>query len=471
MTRQRQITRREFLRTAGRAGVAVGLAAGFGGVFSSCNDGSEVSNTIATIGTAQTETSSTVTTAAEQGREIKIGVVSARTGPLALFGKADDWWTGYAASVCSEGVVCGDNKLHRPAFVVKDSGSDPERAADAAQGLIAEAQVDVLITSGNAGLVGAVAERAEVLSCPCLSGFHPWQPFIYERGIHAHAPRKWAFAHAHGLEDMGAVYIAMWDQLPTNKKVGLVLQDDSNGRLWVDPQTGLRPAVEAAGYECIVPDPVSAGEDDYSHFISELARNGCEICCAIMPASDFIDFWKQAAAKGFQPKIATVGDALIFPQALQAMGLLGRNLTAECLWHPSWPYADSLTGSSAELLAEDYTAKTGEQWIAPLAQYSTFEWAIDVYKRVAALDSKEAVLAEVRRTRVDTCLGRIDFTLTVGGTGVAGAGRPAENVCKAPVCGVQWVAGGALRFQPTIVANRGWPALPVASAVVPLAYD
>ncbi len=110
-------------------------------------------------------------------------------------------------------------------------------------------------------------------------------------------------------------------------------------------------------------------------------------------------------------------------------------------------------------------------WIAPLAQYSKFEWAVDVFKRVADLESKEAIVAAVRRTRVDTCMGRIDFTLPVGAAGVVGSARPAENVCKAPVSGVQWVAGGALEFQPVTVARSGWPALPVAGEVVPLTYD
>jgi branched-chain amino acid transport system substrate-binding protein len=263
----------------------------------------------------------------------------------------------------------------------------------------------------------------------------------------------------------------MWDQLPTNKKAGLVFQDDANGRLWADPQSGLRPVAESAGYECTLPGLATAGEDDYGETIAELVRNGCEICCAVMPASDFITFWKQAVAKGFQPKIVTAGDALVFPQALEAIGPPARDLSAEGLWHPSWPYADSISGASAQALAEDYTAKTGEQWIASLAQYSKFEWAVDVFKRVADLDSKEAIVAEVRRTAVDTCLGRIDFTLPVGKAGGAGAGRPAENVCKAPVTGVQWTAAGALRFQPTTVANNGWSALPVEGEMAPLAYD
>lgn len=467
----RPITRREFLRTAGRTGLAVGLAAGLGGALGSCNAESEGSNTIATIGTTQAGASTTVASMAERGRELKIGVVSARSGPLALFGKADEWWTRYAVLACSQGLVCGDHKLHQPVFVLDDSGSDRERAATVATSLIVEAQVDVVITAGSAWVVNAVAEQAEALGCPCLTGFHQWRPFVDERAERSRAPFRWTYAHTQGVEDLAAVYLDMWGQLPTNKQVGLVFQDDVNGRLWADAETGLPPAAKSAGYGCILCDPVLAGEDDYTKCIGELLRNGCEVCCAVMPATDFITFWKRATELGFRPKIVTAGDALVFPQALEAMGPRARNLTAECLWHPNWPYADSLTGSSAQQLAEDYMAETGEQWIAPLAQYSKFEWAVDVFKRVADLDDREAVVAEVRRTKVDTCLGRIDFTLPVGAAGAGGSVRPSENVCKAPVCGVQWVAGGAVDFQPTIVANSGWPALPVAGEVVPLTYE
>jgi len=128
-------------------------------------------------------------------------------------------------------------------------------------------------------------------------------------------------------------------------------------------------------------------------------------------------------------------------------------LTCESLWHPGWPFIDSITGSPPQRLAEDYTAKTGEQWVASLAQYAGFEWAVDVFKRVRDVDDREEVIGRVRTTTMKTCLGPIDFTTPVDAGGAASARRPAENVYKAPVAGVQWVRQGSATFQPTTVSN------------------
>ena len=140
---------------------------------------------------------------------------------------------------------------------------------------------------------------------------------------------KWTYAHAVGLDDIAANYLTMWEQLLTNKKVGLVFHDDAGGRLWVDESGGLPPMAAALGYECVLPSLVPVGDDDFSGSIAEFIRDGCEICCAVLPAVDFITFWKQAAALDYRPKIMTGGEALMFPQALEAIGPRAHHLTAE----------------------------------------------------------------------------------------------------------------------------------------------
>jgi hypothetical protein len=78
---------------------------------------------------------------------------------------------------------------------------------------------------------------------------------------------------------------------------------------------------------------------------------------------------------------------------------------------------------------------------------------------------------QVRRTRLETCLGPIDFTAPLD-TPEPGMGRrPSDNVCKAPVAGAQWVGGGALKFRPVTVANSGWPEIPVTGAMRPMTYE
>ena len=463
------MTRRAFLTLTGKVGALFGLGAGLGSVVGSCREPPDASDTIATIVGAQTtaETRSSV----EIGREIRVGVVSARTGPLALFGKADDWWIEYAGIACPEGLICEDRKLHQLLFAVEDSGSDPAAAAAVANSLISEAAVDVITCSGSANLVNAVADRAETLGCPCLSSFHQWRPFVFRGDQQPETPFKWTYAHAVGLEDIVANYVAMWEQVATNRKVGLVVTDDDEGSLWVESSTGLPSMLEGLGYEIVLPAPSSPGADDFAGHISEFIKSGCEICCAVMSAEDLLSFWRQSSQLEYEPKVVTAGRALRFPHVLEAMGSSARNFTAESLWQPDWPYVDSLTGSSAEELAEDYMTRTGEQWITPLAQYAKFEWMADVFKRVTDLDSKEEVVRQVRTTKLDICLGPIDFTSPVGTAGPGKGTRPSQNVCKAPVAGAQWVGGGVVKPRPATVANSAWPEVAVADTVKPMSYE
>jgi branched-chain amino acid transport system substrate-binding protein len=467
----RPISRREFLKIAGAAGAVAGLGAGLGGTVGACTDTGDTPNTVATIAAGETSISTTAVSGAEKGRTIKIGLVSAKTGPLALFGKADDWWTKYGQVALPEGTLCRDGKLHRFDFLTEDSRSDPELAAQAADRLISEGEVDLLTCSGSADLVNPVADRAEALGCPCLSSFHQWRPFVVGRNGRPEAPFRWTYAHAVGLEDTTGRFLAMWEQVETNKKIGFIFADDANGRVWTDAAAGLPQAAAAQGYECVLPGPARLQSDDYSSHISEFLKNGCEICCGAMTVADFTTFWRQSLQLEYRPKVVTVGDALLFPQALEAIGPSAYNLTAESLWQPGWAYADSITGSTAQDLAADYMAKTGEQWIAPIAQYAKFEWAVDVFRRAADLDSKDAIISAVRTTKLDTCLGPIDFTAAIDTTDLGESRRPTENVYKAPVVGVQWGKGDTFEFQPNTVTTDGRPELPVVGSIEAMVYD
>jgi branched-chain amino acid transport system substrate-binding protein len=469
------ISRREFLRVAGKTGAALGLGAGLTGLVGACEEPEASSNTIATIVVGPTTTTlpqptTTVSTSPEVGRSIRIGLVSAKTGPLALFGKADEWWIDYAQRVLHDGLLCGDGRLHELVFLVKDSGSDPERAREAAGELILTGNADILMCSGAAGMVNPIAALAEALECPLLSSFVEWRQFVFDRGGTLETRFKWTYAHAIALEDITGNYMAMWSQSETNRKIGFVFADDAEGLTWTDATAGLPAAAAAAGYESVLPGLYPVATEDFSAHIAAFRENGCEICCGAMPTTDLVTFWKQAVQLDYRPKVVTMGGALLFPAAVEALGAGARNMTTEGLWHPSWPYRDSITGKSARELADDYQEATGEQWTAAIAQYAKLEWAVDVLKRVRDVDSKEALIARVRTTRLDTCLGRLDFTVPVDTTDLSKSKRPVENVYKAPVAGVQWVQGKGFDFQPDIVANVNSRDLPVAARTQPMAY-
>lgn len=475
--RSSSISRREFLKTVGvAAGVIAGLGAGLGGLLAGCSGSQQATNTTATIHpgrsttTVTGTTSTTVSAGPVTGRDIKLGIVSARSGPLALWGKADDWWTAFALEAVADGVLCGDGKVHKFTFASEDCRSDPEQAGRLAVRLISENRVDLLMCSGGMALVNPVADQAEDLGCPCICSFVQWRPFVFGRGGETGKPFTWTYAHAIGLEDIATNFVATWDLVETNKKVGLMFADDANGLVWADEAVGLPAATLAAGYEVVSPGPYPAGSSDFSLQISEFKKAGCEICSGAMTTKEFIDFWQQCMELEYRPKTVAVGEALLLPHAIEAIGSTARNTIAESYWQPGWPYKDSITGKTSQELARDYMSKTGDQWIAPIAQYAKFEWAVDALKRVTNIDSPSEIVARLSSTNLETCLGLIDFTAPIDTSDLNKSKRPHDNVYKAPVGAAQWVTGDTFEYEPRLVAAVNSPDLSVSSGVEPMDY-
>src|ERR671937_537605 len=77
-------------------------------------------------------------------REIRLGYVSPRTGPLAGFGEADEFIISGLEKLFKEGVAIG-GKRHPIKLLVKDSQSSPNRAAEAASDLILSGMVDLML--------------------------------------------------------------------------------------------------------------------------------------------------------------------------------------------------------------------------------------------------------------------------------------------------------------------------------------
>jgi branched-chain amino acid transport system substrate-binding protein len=479
-----EVSRRQFLKIAGVTGAAIGVSGGLGGLLAACGTTEEsTTTTAAPATTGSTAPATTATTAGstttvsagpEAGRDIKLGLVSPKTGALALFAKADDWWVDFALKkALPDGVVCGDGKLHKFVIERQDSQSDSSRAAAVAGDLVSNAKVDMLLVSGSPETVNPVADQAEALATPCISNFVPWQPFFFGRQKDPANPLpfKWGYTHALGLEDIVSNFIGMWMQVETNKKVGFIFCNDADGQAWTDMKTGLPPAVQGAGFTYTMPGLYNVGTDDFTQYIAEFKKNGCEICCGTLITPDFTNFWKQAVQQGYNPKVLTIGKALLFPQTLDAIGSIAYNCTVEGVWQAGWPYKDSISGKTCQELADDYMAFTNEQWTAPIGQYAKFEWAVDVFKRVKNVDDKEDIIAQVKTTKLDTCMGLIDFTAPVDMADLMKSQHPVENVYKCAVGGAQWVKGTKFPFEPVMVGNVNHADLPVTAKVQPMQYE
>src|SRR3989442_14990986 len=101
-------------------------------------------------------------------REIKIGYVSPRTGPLAGFGEADEFILAGLEQAFKDGVAIG-GKRHPIKLLVKDSQSNPNRAAEVASDLILNGKIDLMLVASTPETTNPVADQCELNEMPCVS--------------------------------------------------------------------------------------------------------------------------------------------------------------------------------------------------------------------------------------------------------------------------------------------------------------
>jgi len=423
------ITRRDFLKTAGVTGIALGATGGLGGVLAAC--GSSGSSSDSSSGAAS-------------GRTIKVGFVSPLTGPLAAFGETDQWLVEQWKAATKDGVMCGDGQTHPIDIIIKDSQSDSNRAATVAGDLMTNDGVDIMMVASTPDTVNPVADQAEALQVPCVSNDCPWQPYYFGRGATPDKPFMWTYHAFWGLEDVTAVFTGMWDQLKTNKKVGVMWPNDADGLGWADPKTGQPPMLKAAGYTVVDGGRFQDGTEDYTPQISKFKAAGCEILSGVFIPPDFVNFWKQSYQQGFKPIAATVGKALLFPAELEAIGEIGYGLTTECWWSPWHPFKSSLTGQTCQELADAWTSGAGKEWNQTLLHYAVYEIVVDALKRTKNVDDKQAILDAIKATDMQTIQGHITWS--------AGAPlNPVPNVCRTVLVGGMWTKGTTYPFEMLLV--------------------
>jgi branched-chain amino acid transport system substrate-binding protein len=384
-----------------------------------------------------------------QAKAFKLGYVSPQTGPLAPFGEADSFVLTAVRDTFKGGVTIG-GKTVPVEIVVKDSQSNPNRAAEVAADFINRDQVDLMLVASTPETTNPVSDQCEVNEVPCVSSVAPWQPWFFARGGKPDTGFKYTYHFFWGLEDVIAVFTNVWKQVPTDKVVGGLFPNDGDGNAWGDKERGFPPVLDKLGYKLIDPGRFQNLTDNFSAQIGAFKQGNVEIITGVVIPPDWTTFWTQALQQGFKPKIASVGKALLFPSAIEALGDKGHNLSTEVWWSPNHPFKSSLTGQSAKQLAEAYTSATKKQWTQPIGfGHALFEVAADVMKRSKGPGQREATLEAVTKTNIQTIVGPISW----------GKG-PVKNVAKTPLVGGQWRRGGAFKYDLVITSNETAPQIP-----------
>jgi len=394
--------------------------------------------------------------AAAQSNVIKIGHVSPKTGPLAGFGEADGFILSQVRDILNKGLVSA-GKTYKVEIISKDSQSSASRASEVAAELILGDKVNLIVASATPDTTNPVADQAEVNEVPCITTNCPWQPYFFGRKGDPAKGFTWTYHFFWGLEDVIGAFLALWDELPTNKVVGGLFPNDADGNAWGDAKLGLPPALAQAGYKLIDPGRYQVMNNDFTSQISAFKAAGCEIVTGNMIPPDFATFWSQAAQQGFKPKIVTIGKALLFPSVIDSLGQRGDGLTSEIWWTPHHPYKSGLTGQSAKDLTDTYMKATNRPWTQPIGfQHAMFEVAIDVLKRTKDVNDPNSILDAIVTTNYKSIVGPVQWT-----------GQPVKNVTKTPLVAGQWQRKDG-KFDLIIAENKTAPDIPVGGKLRPL---
>ncbi|GES05242.1 hypothetical protein Acor_73100 [Acrocarpospora corrugata] len=264
---------------------------------------------------------------------------------------------------------------------------------------------------------------------------------------------SYSFHFCFGVEQFKNAYTNQWPQVPTNKKVGVMWPNDSDGNA---VRAALGPLLEKAGYTIVDPGPYTNGTNDYSAQIAMFKAENCEIFNSFPLPPDFATFWRQATQQGYQPKIVQVAKTGLFPSQVEALGEIGVGIAGGAYWTPTYPYASSLTKIASKDLADGYQNTVGKQWTQQLGpSLALFDIAAAAFQAAADPKDRAGLAKTIGTLSVDTPVGKLEW----------GKG-PNGNVVVTPILGGQWLAaepGGKYKLDFVLCDNSSDPNVPVAA--------
>ena len=422
---KRDITRRGFLGLTGAAGIA-GLSACSSGLASS---------------------SAPAASTGASGGTIKIGYVSPETGALSIFGQSNSYVISQVRAALAKGLTIGGKK-YGVEIISKDSQSTSNGAATAASQLIQQDQVNILLAAATPDTVIPVTTQAEAAGIPCVNTICPWEQWYYSSSGAANTFNT-SYMYFLGTQEETNEFAGIWQQADTNHVIGGLWPNDVDGAGF---SKYITKKADSLGWKVVPSGAYADGTQDFASIIAKFKAADVQILHAVPIPPDFITFWKQAHENGFQPKIASISKALLFPSAADALGPLVTNVMSPLWWTPSFPYKSSLDGTTAAAFAAGYKASTGQQWTQPMGfLYAIFEIAVAAFKSAGDPADVQAVASAIGSLKGQAITGNYDFT----------AG-PVPHVSQVPELMAQWRPASGGGYELVVIDDSLLPAVPVA---------
>jgi len=373
---------------------------------------------------------------------ITIGFVAPFSGPLAAFTVSLGLIAEKALDEINKdgGIYISEYDRKLPMRVIwGDSESNPTVAMEVATKLVLEDDVDILVGAWTPATINPVSAVAENHQIPALMENGPLQSWM------SGGPYQWAFGNVFDGNHLFDEAIAAWDNIETNKKVGLLFDNDIDGVLF---SAMTQEKATARGYTVFDPGRFPAGTTDYTALIAQYQQEGCDIVIGNMILPDFINYWGQSQQAGFIPRIMNIGKGLHFntdADAIEAAAGNAEGLTAEVMWNPTFGYTSPLTGQNSAQQGAEFSAATGHPPSTTIGyDWQTFETLWQVMELAQSLD-KEKIRNAFRNVDFESSYGRVKYT---------------DNICLVPVVAGQWVRDDTWGWKTIVLSSESYPRIP-----------
>lgn len=401
-------------------------------------------------GAAMTAAPGFLTRALSAPKTIKIGLVQPTTGPLAFFTEHVPFVLDQVKKATG-GNVTINGAQHPFEIVLKDSQSNPNRAAEVTQELILQDEVDLVATFATPETVNPVSDQCEVNGVPCVSNDAPLEPYFFGRNGDPKVGWDWTYHFFFSGQELVETMVPYWQKLKPGGVIGGLWPNDGDGIAQADKDHGFPPFFEKNGFKVVDPGRFDMPASNYNAQIGAFKSAGVNIISGVLPPPEFTTFWNGAAQQGFQPEVVYVGKACEFPAAMEPLGARAHDLTVEVWWSKYHPYVSGLTGQSSKELADEYEAASGRQWSLPLGfRHSLFEVILDTLKRTENPEDKSSIRDALKATDYKSVVGHLNF-----------AKGPFPNTALTPLVVGQWRKGDKYPLDMDIVDNTTTPEVPV----------
>lgn len=391
-------------------------------------------------------------------RDIRIGYITALSGPRAEFGESDPWMLEQVRKITKNGLTIGGH-TYSVEFIVKDNQSNANRSVVVGNELIQREEVDLLLVQDTDASV-ATGEMSDVVGIPSISTMGPWQAWMYGRGSNPEKGFPYSFTFFWGVDMAMQTFTKLWDQLDTNRIVGDFYFDNPAGQAFSHPERGLPGVMKGAGYSRVDGGMYQFDTQDFSAQVSRFKDANAQIVTGFGFPPNWATFWSQAAQMGFAPEAATYAAAFLFPSAIGSFGDRGNGMSTEVWWTPNMPWTSSLTGQSAAELAAAWEAESGKQWVQTLGySHALYETGIAALKNSGDPKNRDAVRDAIAALNLNTMAGPVNWADTA-----------VKNVAITEVAGGQWrkTRGGKYDFDLVINDNTFAPSVEVQDKLIPL---